>query len=59
MPDNTKIKGSQDRKRINIHESYEVEYWTKTFGVSPDELRVAVGVVGTSAEKVRKYLEKK
>ena len=24
---------SQDRGRINMREDYEVEYWTKTFGI--------------------------
>ena len=50
---------SQDRKRINIHERHEITYWTKTLGVSADELRNAVKEVGTSAEKVRDFLEKK
>ncbi len=59
MPDDTKIKRAQDRKRINVHEKYEVEYWTKTLGVSPDQLRDAVNTVGTSVEKVREYLKKK
>ncbi len=59
MPDDPKIKGAQDRKRINIHESYEVAYWTKTLRVTPEELRDAVSAVGTSVEKVREYLNKK
>ncbi len=52
-------KGPQDQKRINVHEPYEVEYWTKTLKVSKEELKDAVGAVGTSAGKVREFLAKK
>jgi hypothetical protein len=47
-----------DRDRINIKENYEVEYWTKTFGVHAEYLRKAVASVGNSAVEVRKYLSK-
>ncbi len=59
MPDDPKIKGPQDRKRINIHEPYEVQYWTRVLGISRDQLRTAVEAVGTSAEKVKEYLQGK
>jgi hypothetical protein len=59
MPDDPGIKGSQDRKRINIHEKHEMTYWTKALGVSADELRNAVKEVGTYAEKVRDFFDKK
>ncbi len=59
MPDDPKIKGPQDRKRINIQERYEVNYWSKKLGVSPDSLRDAVKAVGTSVDKVREYIEKR
>jgi hypothetical protein len=50
--------GSPDRGRINIHENYEVEYWTKTLGISAEELRKAVETAGTSAEAVREHIKK-
>ena len=56
--DNKNNAGSPDRDRINIHENYEVEYWTKTLGVSAEELRKAVETAGTSADEVRKHLKK-
>ena len=58
MPDDKTKKGPQDRDRVNIHEPYEVEYRTKEWGVTPDELRRAVKKVGTSAAAVEKELEK-
>ncbi len=59
MPDDTRKKGAQDRSRINIHEPYEVEYWTKTLKVSKQKLKEAVEAVGTSVTKVRDYLGEK
>ena len=56
--DNKNNVGSPDRDRINIHENYEVEYWTKTLGISAEELRRAVEAAGTSAEAVRKHIKK-
>lgn len=56
--DDKKNTGSPDSKRINIHENYEVEYWTKEFGVTAEKLKQAVAAVGTSAEAVREYLKK-
>jgi len=56
--DNKNNIGSPDRDRINIHENYEVEYWTKTLGISAEELRKAVEAAGTSADAVRKHIKK-
>jgi uncharacterized protein DUF3606 len=39
MADDRTKSGAQDRDRINVHERYELEYWSKKFGVSQDELR--------------------
>ena len=56
--DKTKV-GGQDRSRINVNEDYEVRDWTKSLGVSEEELRKAVAEVGDQADKVREYLGKK
>ena len=56
--DNVEIIGGIDRNRININEYYEVEYWSKTLGVSPEVLKKAVAESGTSADAVRKHLNK-
>ena len=58
MADDKSKKGPQDAGRINIHEAYEVEYWTKALGVTAQRLREAVAAVGTSAAAVRRYLGK-
>jgi len=54
--DDLKKKGPQDRSKINMHEDYEVKYWTKELGVSKEKLQKAVDKVGNSAAAVRKEL---
>ena len=56
--DNKKNIGSPDRDRINVHEEYELQEWSKSLGVTKEQLKEAVKAVGTSAEKVREYLKK-
>jgi hypothetical protein len=54
--DNLNKKGTQDRSKINMHEEYEVKYWTRKLGVSKEQLQKAVDKVGNSAAAVRKEL---
>jgi hypothetical protein len=48
----------QDAERVNVHEAYEVEYWTKRFGATPDQLKTAVKKVGVMAKDMEKKLKK-
>ncbi|WP_316807821.1 DUF3606 domain-containing protein [Pedobacter agri] len=57
MDDKTKTGGA-DRSKININESYEVDYWANKFGVSKDKLKAAVQTVGTSVAEVEEFLKK-
>jgi 3-oxoacyl-[acyl-carrier-protein] synthase III len=56
MSDNLTKRDQRDRSKINMHEDFEVKYWTKALGVSRDELQKAVDKVGNSAAAVRKEL---
>lgn len=58
MADDKTKRGPQDASRINLHEDYEVEYWTKKFGVNKAQLEAAVGKVGVSADAVARELGK-
>ena len=49
-------RGQPDRSKINMHEAYEVKYWTHALGISKEELQKAVDKVGNSAAAVRKEL---
>jgi hypothetical protein len=59
MSDNLQKSGQQDRSRINVHEEWEVRYWTEALGVSRQELERAVAAVGVSADAVREHLKGK
>ncbi|MXV53184.1 DUF3606 domain-containing protein [Pedobacter sp. HMF7647] len=57
--DNKQVNGSPDRDRINLNEDYEVQYWSKKFGVSPAELKKAVSEAeSSSAAAIEKHLKK-
>ena len=58
MADNLEDRGPQDRSRINVNERWELEYWTRHFGVNEEQLRTAVNSAGTSVEAVGKHLGK-
>jgi hypothetical protein len=58
MADDKTKKGPADRKRINIHEDYEVEYWSGHFHVKPNELRELVSKHGVMVEDVEKAVKK-
>lgn len=58
MSDDPNERGPADAKRINIHEDYEVRYWTKKFRCSPSELRAAVLAVGVMAADVEAHFKK-
>ena len=58
MTDDKSKTSPQDGKRINLHEDYEVRYWTEALGVSKERLAALVKEHGNSAEKVRQALGK-
>jgi hypothetical protein len=56
MSDSLKDRGPQDRTRINVHEDWEVAYWTRELGVDKARLQQAVQAVGPAVSAVKKYL---
>ena len=58
MSDNKSERGSPDRDRIDMNDPDEVRNWTKSLGVSKEDLQKAVQAAGTSASKVREYLSR-
>ncbi|AEG94024.1 DUF3606 domain-containing protein [Ramlibacter tataouinensis] len=56
MSDDRSKSQGQDRERINVHQDYEVQDWSRSLGVTPEKLREAVAAVGDRADKVREYL---
>ncbi len=45
-------RGPADSTRVNMGEDYEVEYWTKRFGVSKECLQKAVQNAGPLVKDV-------
>jgi hypothetical protein len=58
MADNLNLRGPRDRSRVNVHEDYELKYWSTKFGVTHEQLRAAVTAVGVMAHDVARYLGK-
>jgi hypothetical protein len=59
MADDKSKRGPQDGKLISLTEDYEVEYWTKKFGVTKERLAAAVKAAGHSAAAVEQYFAKR
>ena len=59
MPDNPKAVGKPDRDRINVNEDYELRDWSKSLGVSADQLKETVRKVGPMVADVRRALGRK
>ena len=58
MPDDKQTRNSPDNKRIDVNDRDEMRNWTKSLGVTEEQLREAVTRAGTSADKVREHLRK-
>ena len=56
MSDNKSNRGAPDRDRIDVNDPDEVRNWTKSLGVSKEQLEEAVRAVGPVAAKVREHL---
>ncbi len=48
MSDNLKDTGHPDRDLINLHEQWELNYWTKKWGITEAQLKDARRKVGSS-----------
>jgi len=58
MPDDPSKTGKEDDQRINVNQDYELDYWSRTLGVSKDRLREVVKKVGPMVKDVRRELGK-
>ncbi|WP_346984971.1 DUF3606 domain-containing protein [Chryseobacterium sp. POE27] len=58
MSDDLSKRKPQDTSKVNLNETWELEYWSNKFGVTKEKLKEAVKAVGTSAAEIQKYLEK-
>lgn len=56
MADDHADRGPLDRSRINIDEDYELQYWSRALGVTPEKLSAVVRAVGPGVDAVRANL---
>jgi hypothetical protein len=59
MADDLHNRGNQDRSRVNVNEKWEIDYWTKKWGVTREQLVAAAKEVGVSVAAIAKKLGKK
>ncbi len=57
MSDDLNKRGPADRTRVNVNERWELDYWSKKFGVTPEELRQAVAKVGVMVTDIEKQFK--
>ena len=55
--DNLNRRVPEDPQKININQSWEVEYWTKKLLISEKKLRALVAKVGVIVADVKKELQ--
>jgi len=58
MAEDTKQSIRIDPNRINIQKESELDWWSKQFGVSKEQIKEAVDAVGAYAGAVEYYLKK-
>ena len=57
MDDKTKT-APRDRQRINVHEDYELRYWSTKFACTEEQLRAAVQKVGPMVKDVEAEMKR-
>lgn len=57
MDATTRVTGPRDRTTINMHEGFDVRYWSSELGISAEQLKEIVGRVGSKMEDVRAALK--
>ena len=56
MADDTNNRGPADRRRIDVSQKHELQYWTRELGVDAETLKATVNRVGPMVDKVRNEL---
>ena len=46
----------QRRNRIDLRSGADVEHWTQTLGISPEQLHAIVAIAGDQAKDVEDYV---
>ena len=57
MVDDTNIRQPEDPLKINLNQFWEINYWTKKFGITVDKLKQAVKAKGVMVVDVEAWLK--
>ena len=57
MENAKRVTGPRDRTTINVHEGFDVRYWSNELGVSAEQLKEIVTKVGPKMEDVQNELK--
>ena len=57
MVDDLTRKAPEDPTKINVNQSWEIQYWAKKLGVTEQQLKTAVKAVGPIVKDVKRYLK--
>lgn len=58
MSDDLTRRKPEDPNKINVHQQWELDYWTQKLGVSEKVLKAAVSAVGPMLADVKRHLGK-
>ena len=58
MADDKSDRGAQDRARVSGEEAYEVEYFARKHGITPQQARDLIKEVGNDRKKLDEAAEK-
>ena len=58
MADDLNRRAPEDPTKINVHEKWEVQYWTKKWNITEQQLKDAVAKVGVQTKNVAAHLGK-
>ncbi|MCE0491042.1 DUF3606 domain-containing protein [Pantoea sp. Mb-10] len=57
MKDRIQRRVPEDRSQVELHEQWQITYWTLTLQTTQERLVRAVREVGTDTESVRRWLD--
>lgn len=57
MADNLKIRKPEDPTKINVNQTWELEFWSNQLGVSKAKVVNAVNKVGPQVSDVKRFLK--
>jgi Protein of unknown function (DUF3606) len=58
MSDDDTVRPPRDRKFLSLEEDWEVEFWSRTYGVTRLRLAEAVKAAGYSTRRVGEHLKR-